>query len=262
MKDIVWGVAGNAIALRGDSGIMPILDKWRAQFAVDLDPTFELTIHGQLDTTTNAPGITFENDTVRYGSPDAQGYANFQTAHGELALRSAAHWPEADYFLRVVLGGLALAQNKLLFHGAGVIDAKRAWIFFGPSGAGKTTAAKASAPRPILHDDLLLFAPEESGWQAHATPFLSSGGLRPEKPISAPLAGLCHLIQAKQVAAERLSPASTVARLLKCVPVVTTSPRLAGQAMDLCYRLAKSVPCFDLRFLPDASFWEVLYDFR
>jgi hypothetical protein len=260
----VWGVAGSAVALSGDHTIVDSLSKGLAAFAVEPPAAFELSVHGRLD---NLPPyaftseLSFEKNAIYYNAPVARAYADFDVGRGEVALDGAAHWTHVDYFLRVVLAVLLLKQRALLFHGAGVVDDGQAWVFFGPSGAGKTTAARASAPRQILHDDLLVLQPNQAGWQVHATPFLSSGGLRPDMPAHAPLRGLCHLVQDEQVRFQTLSSASALARLLACVPVVTQSPHLLDQVLELGHELAGGVPCCDLYFRPDPSFWEVLHGF-
>jgi hypothetical protein len=266
---LVWGVAGNTIELHGEPEAMLGLAGWAAAFAVQAPAAFDLAIHSRLEALPDyevALGVSFNGDTAYYRSPTMRGYADFGARRGELASDGAECYSGANYFMRVVLSGLALRRDALLFHGAGVLEAGRAWVFFGPGGAGKTTVARLSAPRPVLNDDLLVLSLDDGGWHAHATPFMSTSGLRAIAPADAPLANLCYLVQAKQAMMHPLSQISAMAHLLECVPFVTSSPCLAGRAMELCHDLARRVPCCALHFCPDPSFWEVLHngfdDFR
>lgn len=61
-------------------------------------------------------------------------------------------------FLRYLLPRLLLQKNKILFHSSCIVDPKtlRAFLFFGPSGAGKTTISQLCNEGIVLGDDMNL----------------------------------------------------------------------------------------------------------
>ncbi|HZN55610.1 MAG TPA: hypothetical protein VFB67_09840, partial [Candidatus Polarisedimenticolaceae bacterium] len=72
---------------------------------------------------------------------------------------------------RYVLAHLAIERGGFALHGAGVRREGRAWIFAGPSGAGKTTAAALSRPCESLGDDFAVVLPDGEGLGVPAVPF-------------------------------------------------------------------------------------------
>jgi hypothetical protein len=76
-----------------------------------------------------------------------------------------------DNAARYLVARLAIESGGLALHGAGLRRDGRAWIFAGPSGAGKTTAMGLSAPAESLGDDFAVVLPTGGGWAAPALPF-------------------------------------------------------------------------------------------
>ena len=62
----------------------------------------------------------------------------------------------AHNFFRWYLSPLLIQKNKLMIHSSAILahDSKKAYLFFGPSGAGKTTISELASPRKILSDDM------------------------------------------------------------------------------------------------------------
>src|SRR5712692_2638871 len=68
-----------------------------------------------------------------------------------------------ENFLRVMTASFIVTRGGFLLHGSGVVRKGRAYIFFGPSGAGKTTITALSPADTILSDDLTLVVRREDG---------------------------------------------------------------------------------------------------
>ncbi len=111
-----------------------------------------------------------------YTSYYEQGWIDLAKGRGRLVLRPQA---QPENFLRVAFARLALAHDGLLLHAGGLIRNGCGYVFFGHSGAGKSTVA-ALAPQgsTLLSDDLVLLrlhkepsgpAPEQV-W-LHSVPF-------------------------------------------------------------------------------------------
>lgn len=186
-----------------------------------------------------------------------KGWIDLDNRHGALELRSKHVVDEIDYFLRIVYAWLSFKAGGILFHAAGVRRNGMAYVFFGPSGAGKTTAARFSARYEVLNDDLLLLAPEGDQWWAVSTPFTNPTQVTPA-PGSAPLAGLYRLVKDEHVFLETLGAAEAVAEILACVPIIASAPECAVDLFARCRSLAGAEPVYQLHFRKDSSFWDLL----
>lgn len=190
-------------------------------------------------------------------SLDAPGFVGrIVAADGRAELRAHPQATPADagYFLRVTLALQAFAYGGLLFHAAGVVHRERGYALFGRSGSGKTTAAKLSAPAPVLNDDLVLLWPEPGGWQMYATPFGRGRGDR----LVAPLRGLLHLVKAPDIALKPLRPSLALSELAANTPVLSGDPVWLHDALARWDGLLNRVPVWALHFRREVNFWEVI----
>ena len=165
---------------------------------------------------------------------------------------------EVDYFLRVVCAVQAFQVGGFLFHAAGILRDGCAFVFFGPSGIGKTTISRMSGKGTVLNDDLILLLPVDEHWYAYSTPFSNSKHVAPLAGKFAPLAGMYRLVQDQQVFLENSTPGYTLAELIANIPVISTDPIHSPILVARCQRLLASIPVFRLHFRKDNSFWQVV----
>ena len=90
-----------------------------------------------------------------------------------------------DKFLRTAVTLRVIERGGCLFHAAAVVVDGKAYLFPGPSGAGKTTLS--SLARDPLSDEICAVMPYQDGWMVYATPW------RNGRVTSAPLAGVYTL---------------------------------------------------------------------
>ena len=69
-----------------------------------------------------------------------------------------------------------------------------------------------------------------------------------------------HLIQDKSVFLHELTPGLATASLLSNVPVIPQDPTRNKKLLDLLRSLQDHIPIYELHFLPDNSFWNILPD--
>jgi hypothetical protein len=162
-----------------------------------------------------------------------------------------------DSLLRILLTMVLLPQRGFLLHGATVVREGRAHIFFGRSGAGKSTVASLSPKGTVLTDEISLLRYSDGCWQAHGTPFwgeFRAAGINRLFPV----AGLHLLKQANDDRAEALSEKEALRALLPCVLFFTTENRAHETLLRTLMGLIQEVPCDRLHFRRSAEFWKVI----
>jgi hypothetical protein len=165
---------------------------------------------------------------------------------------------ERAYPLEAVIRTAMMARLPLVgglpFHAAGVVVRGLGVVFFGPSGAGKTTVASTS-PYPVLSDELVAVNP--------ASPFdlVRSGFWGEGREIgrggTAPLAMLVDLAKGPAFELTRLRPAEAVGRVLASAPVPLARP-LWSRALAVAVELVTQVPVYRMEWTPAEPPWERL----
>jgi len=165
---------------------------------------------------------------------------------------------ERAYALEAVIRTAMMARLPLVgglpFHAAGVVVQGRGVIFFGPSGAGKTTVASTS-PYPVLSDELVAVNA--------ASPFdlVRSGfwgeGRESGRGGPAPLALLVDLAKGPAFRLTRLRPAEAAGRVLASAPV-PLAPPLWSRALAVAAELVQRVPVYRMEWTPAEPPWERL----
>ena len=174
-------------------------------------------------------------------------------AHARLHRRE-----ERAYPLEAVIRTAMMARLPLLgglpFHAAGIVMDGRGVVFFGPSGAGKTTVASTS-PFPVLSDELVAVAPGRP-FELVRSGFWGEGS--PGRPTQrAPLALLVDLAKGPTLRLSRLRPAEAAGRVLGSVPV-PHAPPLWSRALAVVADLVQRVPVYRMEWSPAEPPWEPL----
>ena len=166
-----------------------------------------------------------------------------------------------ENFFRVLVAYRLLETGGALVHSVGVVEGRRAHLFLGPSGAGKTTLGRLarSAGRTVLSDDMnAVLAPSGSrGFRVERLPFAGDLGQTADPGGSHPLAGLFRLEKSPAVRLEELSRARALAALLACCPFVNADPH-RREALEGCLEeVLASVPMGRLTFPRQGPFEEI-----
>ena len=158
----------------------------------------------------------------------------------------------------LALAGTALAGLGALC-GLGLVALRLSGVTrLGPSGTGKTTAARNAAGAIVLNDDLVALLPGADGaWRLLATPFSNATQVRPA-PGQAPLAGILRLRPASEPAIAALSAGRAVAELLGAVPVLVADAQRLPPLLERLNRLAAAAPCAILRLRDRPDYWPVV----
>ncbi len=163
-----------------------------------------------------------------------------------------------DSFIRVLYTELLLPHPGFLLHCSSVIRAERGYVFSGDSGAGKTTIGTLNPENVLLGDDLLILRKaDDRSYHVYGTPFVGSDipwGVNQHAPIKA----LLFLNQARENRVAPLRPNEATSKLLKQVMFFRRSRAGLEAIFSAVSDLVRSVPVYDLFFLPDNSVWDVI----
>lgn len=158
--------------------------------------------------------------------------------------------------LRWMVADLALDRSGFVLHSAAVVVGGEAYVFFGHSGAGKSTVASLS-DGALLSDDLVLLQKIRDSWSAATTPFAGTFPQAFKTAGNYPIAGL-YLLKKSTTVEVRLLPGGLAAgALLTCSPFVSNATR-EHRLMPLIEDLVSKIPVNELYFRKDASFWDEL----
>jgi len=151
----------------------------------------------------------------------------------------------------------AILINRLLFnqvtiiHGAGIVTDGHGYVFFGPSGIGKTTISRLWVRRgaKLLNDDRVALYKDASGWRIAGTPWHG------EEPVvcpdDAPLRGIVRLRQSPTTRMRPLSAVEGLSELLSCALIPFFSKSGIESAMDLMSGMVEDVPFVELALRPE-----------
>lgn len=180
---------------------------------------------------------------------------------GDVTLTDRGHFRfrmSLENYLRVASQLVAIEQDAFLMHSAGVVHDGKVCLFFGQSGAGKSTTTQLSAPRPALSDDMVLLDVSHQRATAHAVPFY--GAFPPHERLRGefPVVGAFRLRQAPEDRLVRLSPARAVAALSGSIPFVHEFGVPHEGLTALAARFCALVPIYELYFTKSPRFWDLI----
>ena len=162
-----------------------------------------------------------------------------------------------DSLLRIFLSWKLLGHHGFLLHAATVIRNKKAYIFTGRSGAGKSTVASLAPEGSVLTDEISLLRWEDGIWRAYGTPFW--GEFRAAgSNASAPVAGIFRLLQATENRVEALRPMAMLRTILPNVLFFSAEAEANRRLLEILNRAAMEIAGYNLSFRKDRAFWEVL----
>lgn len=154
-------------------------------------------------------------------------------------------------------------RDAYLVHGCGVAIGDDGYLFTGPSGAGKTTIASLSRDHTVLNDEVVLLRQRADGIDMAGTPLL--GGVNRRCARSVPLRAVLLLRHSREPALCEVESRDAYTRFLAQVfdlaPVLSSGVdrlRWLSERMDFACAVLEQLPCYELAFRPDESFWPLI----
>ena len=153
----------------------------------------------------------------------------------------------------LVITHLARCDGVIL-HGCGISIGGRGIVFAGESGAGKSTLSRLwtqQAGIQILSDDRVVVRRRNGSFYLYGTPWHGDAAFA--APGGVELSRIFFIRHGQGNEVRKLSAAGAVCNMLKCsFPPLWDAGGLAA-ALELFHKVATSMPCAELAFVPDSS---------
>jgi hypothetical protein len=146
-------------------------------------------------------------------------------------------------------------QWGLLIHSSCMLDESRGFLFAGHSGAGKSTVALLSWPRPVLSDEATIVKVSGGEVVTFASPFRSDSEM-PDIPGKFKLTSIQLLRQATNIERVPVRKMDAVMQLMCRVFYWAHDPQETKKIIRMCKELVDLVPVYELYFQKNNKFWE------
>ncbi len=255
-----------------DIGLGITVDEWFydemvaefLHYASDLKPRYIVTVSvvNTLRVDRTLPqGISVRGQLLTGISDEYYGTLDLGRGRGTVTINRTWAMSSLANFLKNVVSFLVLSHGGLMLHSSGLVRDNEAYVFFGPSGIGKSTVAKVSPDCAILSDELIAVRPGNHGFRAFGTPSWSEDIARERKAANrgVPLRALFKLVQDTNVYIKELPYGQALADILTVPHYVNRENEMEKVMQNFCTLLI-NVPCYELHFLPDNSLWRCIDD--
>lgn len=152
-------------------------------------------------------------------------------------------------FWVISLGGVVL-------HASAVVDKKRAHIFAGPSGVGKSTVVNNAQSRMVLSEEVVALLKCDFGYSAFALPYSGDERLANRTNAKHQLDSINILMHAKANSRRELTKSQALAQLY-ILPAGITKISEKNKLLKRYEEILTEIKCYKMGFLPNSSFWEL-----
>ncbi|MDH3629240.1 MAG: hypothetical protein OEV00_11415 [Acidobacteriota bacterium] len=169
-----------------------------------------------------------------------------------------------DNIARLVVARHTMDRGGLAIHGAGIVRDDQAFVFAGPSRAGKSTVTTLSRPSRSLGDDFAVILPSGDGatWWTCALPFDNHPIVEtPVAPGLLPLRGVWRLFQAgagESTRVETPNPIVATTSLMACAAFPAAISDRGESLLGAAGRYIAEGRFEHLTFTPDPEFWTLI----
>lgn len=202
----------------------------------------------------NQVDVYSKNGRVFIERWDFKGFLDLKNGKAEVRLSSDGSF---ESFLRVIYSLILPQEEGLAIHASSLMKAGKAYLFPGKSGTGKTTLVRLSPDATLLTDEISIVRGIGVDPVAFGTPFHGDLGI-PGQNTSAPISGLYFPVKDRKSYLKKLSSKGALEKLLPNVVFFGQEQKLLRRVFHLSCELAISLPCYDLHFLPEPSFWSLI----
>lgn len=227
----------------------------RFNFTVEVSSTFASDPDAEMK-------VTIDGDSCHAQRGDFRAQWDLTTGKGIVTLRTPSLYA-VDSLLRIV-HSIFLAHSSqpsaagFLLHSASAIRNRRAFLFSGLSGAGKTTISRL-APHDValLTDEISYVRRNGDEFSASGTPFAGELGA-PGENQSGPVVALYFLEKGPENQIAPIAPADASRRLLRNILFLTHNKPFVDRIFRAACDFVSLVPTHRLIFVPDQRVWDII----
>ena len=161
---------------------------------------------------------------------------------------------EADFLAALELC-LTLACQQLgglSIHGAAAVVDGKGWLMPGPSGTGKSTAARYGGFEKVIADERVFLFPEDGEcWRMVSTPFWSRGRAESPSPVGHRVDVLLGLEKAKSLQLSGVSKINALESLMRNIVYYGKEPRERELLLEFALDLLAKTEQYRLDFPKD-----------
>lgn len=174
---------------------------------------------------------------------------------GKALVEAADDWRAVDAAMRILTSALFLEQNVLMLHASAVVKSGWAYVFCGPSEAGKTTLSSMNGGGASGSDELVCVSADEDRLIVVDTPFWNT---RPQGFAPTAGKGIFFLQQDTETFAHRLKPKEALIETFSNAFFDPENSRQSKQALRACGALSRA-PAYCFHFnLQEKEVWDCL----
>ncbi len=184
---------------------------------------------------------------------------------GDIIVNRALHPPRMPALaypgMEVLYIDLLAQERGVLLHACAIDRGGTGIAFVGKSGAGKSTMARLWMERgvgSVLCDDRIIARKSDQAFTIYGTPW--HGDIAAVSSASVPLERLYFLRHASANRVTQLGPAESVSRLMGCVFAPWWDREGMAFTLSFLEDLVRTVPCFELGFLPQPETVDYILD--
>ncbi|MEI6554941.1 MAG: phosphoenolpyruvate carboxykinase (ATP) [Paludibacter sp.] len=150
----------------------------------------------------------------------------------------------------IIMNYMTLFSEAVMMHASCAFDGKKARIFTGFSGAGKSTMSKiwSEAQNQIVNDDRLIVRKQDDRYYVHNTPMYYV-----DRPKKAPLSAVYLISHSPENKIKKLSGVAAMTRMMAFSIQNNFEKQFIQTRLDFFTALCSKIPVYDLGFVPDRN---------
>jgi hypothetical protein len=163
-----------------------------------------------------------------------------------------------ENFVMRVLSHLALEKGGFFLHSCGMVKDNKSYIFYGPSGSGKSAIATLSPELGILSDDLVLIIPEEGKYYASSTPFWGAIARTMRIKGIFEIAGVYKLVKSSETEIKKIDTIKALTTMFASSFMGSLSQKKILILFENIKTFLKSQEVYELKLPLQPLFWDLI----
>lgn len=151
-------------------------------------------------------------------------------------------------------------NGGMLLHATAVIKDKKAFIFLGVGGAGKSTIANLSKRYKVLGDDIIAVRKKGGHYYAFSTPWKQAPFIKPDRHKKGRIWAIFFIKKSNRISFKSLQPEHALMRMLSSHIhfLVYTKRPLTEKIFFTAADFTKRIPAYEMEFEKTRDFWRKL----